>query len=58
MYKDVKEDDRDTAEPQRIPDRNDVWMCPFCKRKDFYELNQVWNHFDAVTPGMLSSTKI
>ena len=55
MYKTVNEELRDTAEPQRIPGRDDVWMCPFCKRKDFFELNQVWNHFDAVGLGKLTA---
>jgi len=37
----------DVADPERVPDAEDQWMCPFCKKKDFYELSQVWSHFDA-----------
>ena len=35
------------ANPERVEGREDQWMCPFCKQKDFYELSQVWSHFDA-----------
>ena len=38
---------KDVADPERVPDAEDQWMCPFCKKKDFYELSQVWSHFDA-----------
>ena len=38
---------KDVADPERVPNAEDQWMCPFCKKKDFYELSQVWSHFDA-----------
>ena len=38
------------ANPERVENRDDQWMCPFCKKKDFYELSQVWSHFDATDP--------
>ena len=38
------------ANPERVEGREDQWMCPFCKKKDFYELSQVWSHFDATDP--------
>lgn len=30
-------------------DRNEqtgMWICPFCKRADYAQVNHVWNHFD------------
>ena len=35
------------ANPERLEGSEDQWMCPFCKKKDFFELSQVWSHFDA-----------
>ena len=35
------------ANPERVEGSEDQWMCPFCKKKDFFELSQVWSHFDA-----------
>ncbi|XP_064619005.1 transcription elongation factor SPT6-like [Lineus longissimus] len=35
---------------QANPVRNDetgLWQCPFCLKKDFPELSEVWSHFDA-----------
>ncbi|XP_022244486.1 transcription elongation factor SPT6-like [Limulus polyphemus] len=35
---------------QANPIRNDesgLWQCPFCRKDDFPELSEVWNHFDA-----------
>ncbi|KAL3310193.1 Transcription elongation factor SPT6, partial [Cichlidogyrus casuarinus] len=35
----------DSANPQRSSDSG-LWMCPFCRRNDFQQLNFVWAHFD------------
>ena len=47
IYKPVDPERKDVADPERVPDAEDQWMCPFCKKKDFFELSQVWSHFDA-----------
>jgi transcription elongation factor SPT6 len=36
---------RDEANPVR-DDATCMWSCEFCKRNDFSEIGQVWNHFD------------
>ena len=50
-YREVSEQDIDVADPKRPMlengEKSDTyWMCPFCKRKDFTELKDVWEHFD------------
>jgi len=51
-HKAVDQSRKDEATPLRVDGTDDQWMCPFCKKKEFYELSQVWSHFDA-TDGML-----
>ena len=46
-YKAIEQDKKDMANPERVEGSEDQWMCPFCKKKDFFELSQVWSHFDA-----------
>lgn len=36
----------DNANPIRN-DESGYWQCPFCMKRDFPELSEVWNHFDA-----------
>ncbi|CAH0563642.1 unnamed protein product [Brassicogethes aeneus] len=47
---------------QANPVRNDetgLWQCPFCLTKDFPELSDVWNHFDAGScPGQATGVKL
>lgn len=47
---------------QANPVRNDetgLWQCPFCLQKDFPELSDVWNHFDAGNcPGQATGVKL
>lgn len=44
------------------PVRNDetgLWMCPVCKKNDFLELNEVWNHYDAeLCPGQAMGVRV
>ncbi|XP_045772397.1 transcription elongation factor SPT6 [Maniola jurtina] len=47
---------------QANPVRNDetgLWECPFCRKNDFPELSEVWNHFDAGScPGQATGVRI
>ncbi|KAL7027357.1 hypothetical protein ACKWTF_005413 [Chironomus riparius] len=38
-------DQLDGANPERDPESGQ-WQCPFCVRKDFVQLSDVWEHFD------------
>lgn len=35
----------DGADPTRDPETG-LWTCPFCARRDFNEISDVWEHFD------------
>ncbi|XP_065663621.1 transcription elongation factor SPT6 isoform X2 [Hydra vulgaris] len=35
----------DSANPTRNDETN-LWRCPFCLRDNFFELSEVWTHFD------------
>ncbi|XP_050684543.1 transcription elongation factor SPT6 [Leptidea sinapis] len=47
---------------QANPVRNDetgLWECPFCRKNDFPELSEVWNHFDAgACPGQATGVRV
>ena len=53
MYSATKKDENgqmseeNLKDPKRV-EGTDCWMCPWCKRKDFTELSQVWTHFDTL----------
>lgn len=53
-----KSDQLDQANPVRN-DETGLWQCPFCLQKDFPELSDVWNHFDAGNcPGQATGVKL
>lgn len=36
-----------------------MWQCPVCRKNDFLELNEVWNHYDAeMCPGEAVGIKV
>jgi len=43
----MKSQNDDLRDPERV-EGTDCWRCPWCKRKDFTELSQVWTHFDTL----------
>lgn len=48
----------DEANPVRNEETG-LWQCPFCQKKDFPELSEVWSHFDAGNcPGSAVGVKV
>ncbi|XP_074640844.1 transcription elongation factor SPT6-like [Tubulanus polymorphus] len=48
----------DQANPVRDEDTG-LWQCPFCKKNDFPEMNEVWSHFDGNNcPGQSVGVKV
>ncbi|KAH8335387.1 hypothetical protein KR074_000739, partial [Drosophila pseudoananassae] len=48
----------DDANPVRI-EASGHWKCPFCRKDDFPELAEVWNHFDAnACPGQAFGVRV
>ncbi|CAH2250199.1 transcription elongation factor SPT6 [Pararge aegeria] len=48
----------DQANPVRNAETG-LWECPFCRKNDFPELSEVWNHFDAGScPGQATGVRI
>ncbi|XP_014787232.1 transcription elongation factor SPT6 [Octopus bimaculoides] len=51
-------DQLDEANPVRNEETG-LWQCPFCQKKDFPELSEVWSHFDAGNcPGSAVGVKV
>ncbi|KFM65277.1 Transcription elongation factor SPT6, partial [Stegodyphus mimosarum] len=53
-----KNDQLENANPIRNDDSG-LWQCPFCLKKDFPELSDVWSHFDdASCPGQAMGVRV
>ncbi|XP_041456554.1 transcription elongation factor SPT6-like isoform X2 [Lytechinus variegatus] len=48
----------DDANPSKN-DETGLWLCPFCQQDNFFELNEVWSHFDTGNcPGQAVGVKV
>ncbi|XP_034935114.1 transcription elongation factor SPT6-like [Chelonus insularis] len=57
-YRTPDREQLDQANPVKN-DESGLWQCPFCLKKDFPELSEVWNHFDAGTcPGKATGIRL
>ncbi|CAL1273727.1 unnamed protein product [Larinioides sclopetarius] len=54
----ARKDQLENANPIRH-DETGLWQCPFCLKKDFPELSDVWSHFDNEScPGQAMGVKV
>ncbi|GIX74854.1 transcription elongation factor SPT6 [Caerostris extrusa] len=54
----ARKDQLENANPIRNEESR-LWQCPFCLRKDFPELSDVWSHFDSEScPGQAMGVRV